>query len=119
MDKSSLLVSSSSHPPQLHTSQVEWDRKCQMLQENLAFGNPAAATTSPFLLNIKLEKKDKGGEKRGFGAASVSFSQGDTDGAVLLLQGQRKNCRAAGGLEGREEVGVGAELLRDWKSDWH
>lgn len=109
MDKSSLLVSCSSHPPQLHTSQVGWDRKCQTLRKNLAFGNPAAATTTgPFLLNIKLEKRIKVGKK---GASVLLLSpfpaQGDTDGAVLLLQGQRKNFRAAGGLEGREEVGVG------------
>lgn len=83
-------------------------QKVPNASEKLGFWQSCSSNNDgPLSVEYQAGKKDKGGEKRGFGAASVSFSQGDTDGAVLLLQGQRKNFRAAGGLEGREEVGVG------------
>lgn len=101
--------SSSSHPHQLHTSQVGWDRKCQTFQKKLCFWQSSSSNNDgPLSVEYQAGKKDKGGEKGGLDAAPDPFScplplnkiVGDTDGAVLLLQGQGK------GIAGLQE---------DWK----
>lgn len=109
-------------PTLLNSTRLRWDgtESAKRFRKTWLLAILQQQQQAPFCWISSWKKRIKVGKKGALVLLLSPFpAQGDTDGAVLFLQGQRKNCRAAGGLEGREEVGVGAELLRDWKSDWH